>query len=379
MLYTAPTPKALLRSEPILVTGAAGHLGGAIARQLLARGSKVRALVRETSDLRGLPPGVEVVRGDVRRHTDVVTAMSGCAIVFHAAAIYSTDPSRANEIVSTAMEGTSNVVRAASENGIERLVCTSSVAAVGHNYDPTIALDEASWNSLPMDAYCSAKTDAERLAWALATELDVDMVVTNPGMVIGPGDFRPTPSNWFLLQYLRKPMPPYIDGGHSIVDIEDVARGHLLAATRGKRGERYILAGENVAVRDILATLARFCGARAPWIRLGPIALAAAGTALQLTAVATRSRPISSARKLLKLHRYYSYFFSRKAHADIGFTTRSSQEALARATAWFALQPGLLPTARRNAIQKGLERAAPDSLTPIADWLPMPSPGVGRR
>lgn len=340
-----------------LVTGANGHIGSHVVRALLAEGRQVRAMVRRTSDLRSLEGlAIEIVRGDVTRADDVGAAMAGCRSVFHTAAVYSTDPARAEEIMQTSLAGTRCIFEAAAKASVERLVYTSSVAAIGHNYDPAHVLNESSWNDAPMDAYCAAKTDSERLAWKLADELGVPTVAVNPATVLGPGDWKPTPSNWFVLQYLQSPRPVYYDGGHCYVDVEDVARGHLLAEARGIPGERYVLGGENVPIREVFESLSAMTGLARPRVRLGRSAMVAAAGVMELQAKAMGRRPLVTREKVRKIVGYHSYFSSERAERVLGYEARAVGDVLARSVAWFAGDRGFLTTSRRKQIHAVMSR-----------------------
>lgn len=337
----------------VLVTGASGHIGASLVRALEAEGRDVRALVRPTSDLRGLAgTKAEVVKGDVLDAASLRAAVRGCGVVYHAAALYCTDPARADEIRRAAVEGTRNLYAAiGAVGGVERVVYTSSVAALGHNYDPGRVLDESSWNDAPMDAYCAAKTDAERLAWSLARETGVPTVAVNPATVLGPNDWKPTPSNWLVLNYLTSPRPVYFDAGHSYVDVEDVARGHLLAERKGRPGERYVLGGENVTIREVFESLSAMTGLSRPRVRLSkPVLMLAAG-ALEGVAKVTRSRPLVTREKAGKIHGYHSYFSSAKAERELGYEFRAYGDALARTVRWF-LDAGMVPAPRARAVRR---------------------------
>lgn len=344
----------------VLVTGASGHIGANLVRALEAGGRDVSALVRSTSDLRGLAgTKAHVVQGDVLDPASFRDAAKGCDVIYHAAAVYCTDPARAEEIHRAAMEGTRNLYDAA--DGVKRIIYTSSVAAVGHNYDPGVVLDETSWNRAPMDAYCAAKTDSERLAWSLSKEKGIPTVVVNPGTVLGPHDWKPTPSNWLVLNYLRSPRPVYFDAGHCYVDVEDVARGHLLAEAKGRPGERYILGGDNVTIRDVFESLSSMTGLARPRVRLPRAALMAAAGGLEAASKLTRSRPLLTREKAGKIHGYYSYYTSEKAERELGYEWRAYGDALARAVEWF-LESGQVPARRADAVGRVFRQVHAGSL-----------------
>lgn len=341
----------------VLVTGASGHIGSHVVRALEREGREVRALVRPTSDLRGLQGAkAEVVKGDVLDVATLRDAVQGCDVVYHAAALYCTDPKRADDILRTAVEGTRNLYAAMGDaGGVARVVYTSSVAAIGHNYDPSRVLDESSWNDAPMDAYCQAKTDSERLAWDLARETSIPTVVVNPATVLGPNDWKPTPSNWLVLNYLQHPRPVYFDAGHCYVDVEDVARGHLLAEAKGRPGERYVLGGDNVTLRDVFESLSAMTGLARPRVKLSKGAVMAAASVMEAAAKVARTRPLVTREKAGRIVGYHSYFSSEKAERELGYEARAYGDALARTAAWF-VRSGFLPPRRAARLRAHMER-----------------------
>jgi dihydroflavonol-4-reductase len=325
-----------------LVTGAAGLVGANLARVLLADGAQeVRALVRPTSDLRGLRGlDVEIVHGDVRDAEAVTRAVAGCATVYHCAAVYQLVGGDDAVIVDTAVRGARNVLEAIGRAaGVERVVLTSSVVAVGRARSEDAPCDESSpWNVVEPYAYMVAKRRAEEAALALAAERALPLVVVNPSGVLGRHDWKPTPSATSVLTLLNAPLPLpfYPEGGTNLVDAEDVARGHLLAARRGRVGERYILAGENALYRDILATVAEIAGLWRPRFALGPRLAFGVGAAMEAAARLTGMTP-DLTRALAKQHvGIFQYYSARKAEGELGWTARPMRAVLERAVRWLA-------------------------------------------
>ncbi len=319
-----------------LVTGANGFLGAAVVRALLADGRAVRALVRPGSDRRNLERlDVDLAEGDITDPESLRRAVGGCAAVFHVAADYRLwvrDPApmyRAN------VEGSVNVLEAAANAGVERMVYTSSVATLGINADRKPA-DEDTPVSLDdmIGAYKRSKFLAEEAVRRRAAQLQYPVVTVNPSTPIGPGDVKPTPTGRIILDAAAGRMPAYVDTGLNIVHVDDVARGHLSALALGKSGERYILGGEDMSLRRILGVVGERVGRPASNVRLPhwlvyPIAVAAEGIAR-----VTRAEPrvtLDGVRMSTK----YMYFTSGKAERELGYRWRDPELAIAEAIEWF--------------------------------------------
>jgi dihydroflavonol-4-reductase len=319
-----------------LVTGANGFLGAAVVRALLADGRAVRALVRRGSDRRNLAGlDVEVAEGDITARDTLRAAASGCTAVFHVAADYRlwvADPApmyRAN------VEGSVNVLEGAAEAGAERLVYTSSVAVLGINPD-RVPADETTPVALEqmIGPYKRSKFLAEQAVWRRAAELDFPVVTVNPSTPIGPGDVKPTPTGRVILDAAAGRMPAYVDTGLNVVHVDDVARGHLQALTFGRRGERYILGGQDLSLRDILRLVGEHTGRPASNVRLPhwavyPIAVAAEGAA-RITG--REPRVTLDGLRMSKKHMYFS---SAKAQRELGYRWRDPKLAIADAIDWF--------------------------------------------
>ena len=319
-----------------MVTGATGFVGAAVARALLARGWAVRALTRPGSDTANLDDlDIERVPGDVTDAASVARATAGCTHVFHVAADYRLwvpDPARMRQVN---VDGTRNVLRAAADAGVERLVHTSSVATLGLHADgrPSDERTEASTDDM-IGPYKRTKFDAEREAARWARDEGLPVVIVNPSTPIGPGDVKPTPTGRMVLDAISGRMPAFVDTGLNIVHVDDVAEGHLLAMTHGVVGERYVLGGENLVLRDILARLARLSGRRPPRVRLPhglvlPIAHAAEAVARR---TGREPRLTVTGIRLAKKHMFFS---SQRARRELGYAPRPADAALADAVAWF--------------------------------------------
>src|SRR5262249_19743347 len=248
----------------VLVTGATGFLGSEVARELARQGHALRVLVRATSKLDGLA-GLEYekVVGDVLDPASIERALHGVAALIHVAAHTSAPPRGAAQVRAVTVEGTRNVMAAAAVRRGLRVVYTSSVAAVGATKRPRILDENATWDVGGMGyAYVDAKHDAEEIVLGHA-RAGMNVVILTPGMILGPGDVYIT-STRYVLEYLRGRSRFYPRGGLSFCDVREVAKAHVAALTRGRAGERYILAGQNVSHREALETLHRVSGGPRP-------------------------------------------------------------------------------------------------------------------
>jgi dihydroflavonol-4-reductase len=326
-----------MTDDDILVTGAAGFLGSAVVRRALARGLRVRVLVRPGSALRnleGLPP-VRIVVGDTRDAVAMRRALGGVRYLFHVAADYRLWAPTPGEIVRANTEGTETVMLAALECGVERVVYTSSVATlrVAGATSP-VKEDAAIEPGEAIGAYKLSKVLAERLVERLAAETGLPAVIVNPSTLIGPRDRRPTPTGRIVLEAAKGRMPAFVDTGLNLVHVDDVAEGHLLTLDRGDIGERYILGGQDVSLRQMLAEIAAMTGRRAPTVRLPRWPLYPLARAVEAVARHTGREPFITVDGL-DMSRYRMYFSSDKARLVLGYQPRPYQEGLEDALAWF--------------------------------------------
>lgn len=323
-----------------LVTGASGHIGAHVVRHLLAQGRAVRALVRPTSNLKGLEGlDVERVHGDVLDRSSLVAALRGCTAVYHLAAVVAEWARDPTVIYKTAIDGTANILHAvANTSGIERIIYTSSVAAVGMSHAPQELRNESHYNTEDQTHYSVAKTRAERLAKELAEKYQLPLVIVNPAVVLGPYDYRPTPATKIVVRYLKYRLPIYLDAGANVVHADDIARGHLLAEERGRIGDRYILSGDNLTIRELFSTLAQVVGRRPPSIELGRRTLSAVGWGAELLARLQRKPPLVTRTRVRSLIGRYSFYDASKAQRELGYTARPSRETLADAVQWVRAQ-----------------------------------------
>jgi len=319
-----------------LVTGANGFVGAAVVRALLDRGESVRALVREGSDTLNLDGlAVEIAHGDLRDAQSLRAASNGCATVFHVAADYRLWVPDEASMYATNVGGSVKVVESAAAAGVERLVYTSSVAVLGIRADKRPADEETPVSVDDMvGPYKRSKYLAEQAVREKAAELGFPVVTVNPSTPIGPGDLRPTPTGRIIVDAARGRMPAYVDTGLNVVHVDDVARGHVLARDVGTPGERYILGGADLSLREILELVAKQVGRRPPFVRLPrravyPVAIV--GEAL------ARLFPIEPlvTRDELRMARKHMYFSSHKAEAALGYQSRPPEAAIGDAITWF--------------------------------------------
>lgn len=320
----------------MLVTGATGFVGAALARELVARGARVRVLCRPTSPLANLEGlAVERVTGDLRQPDTLGPAVAGMRYLFHVAADYRLWVPDAAAMYATNVEGTVALLTAAKRAQVERVVYTSSVATLRVAPDTVAASEEDGLSETEaIGPYKGSKVAAERRAEALERELDLDVVIVNPSTPIGPGDIKPTPTGRVIVQAARGKIPAYVDTGLNLVGVEDVARGHIDALCYGRRGQRYILGGQNVTLAQFLAQIARIVGRPAPSVSLPraplyPLALVAEGFGR-----VTGREPFLT-RDALKMSKNRMYFSSAKAERELHYSARPYTEALDRAVHWF--------------------------------------------
>ena len=317
-----------------LVTGASGFVGSAVARVLAARGLSVRALARSGSPRRNLDElQAELALGDMRDEADMARAMKGVRYLFHVAADYRLWARDPEEIVRNNLLGTRTVMQAALAAGVERVIYTSSVAtlslkSVPANEDAPLSEADA------IGAYKRSKVVAERLVERMAAEQGLPAVIVSPSTPIGPRDVRPTPTGRIIVEAAAGRMPAFVDTGLNLVHVDDVAEGHWLAFEKGRVGERYILGGQDVTLREMLAEIARLAGRRAPTVNLPRGPLYPLAVAAEAVAQITGKEPFLTV-DALKMSRYRMFFSSAKAERELGYKARPYQEALADALAWF--------------------------------------------
>jgi len=314
-----------------LVTGATGFLGWHVAHLLIERGHNVRALCRPSSKFRELD--AERVEGDLRDLASLERAVAGCDRVFHVAADYRLWSRHSDELYQSNVEGTRNLLNAVQRVGIERVVYTSTVGCIGipknRPGDETETADERSMAG----HYKRSKWLAEQVAIQKARE-GVPVVIVNPTAPVGDHDWKPTPTGKIILDFLRNRIPAFIDTGLNLVDARDVAEGHLLAAERGRLGERYILGAENLTLQQILERLAALTGKKAPTMRIPYIVALTTGVISTALANVTGKQPLAPLEGV-RMARKKMFVSHAKATRELGFQPRPVSESLLRAVTWF--------------------------------------------
>src|SRR5512143_3225569 len=318
------------------VTGATGFVGSALVRKLPDRGEEVVALVRERSDLTNLAGlGVELAIGDLTDPGSIVKGMGGCGRVYHAAADYQLWVPDRKAIYAANVDGTRNVLDAARRCGVERVVYTSTVGALGNPGDGTPGREDTPVSISDMAGdYKRSKFMAELEAQRFAFE-GLPVVIVNPSTPVGPRDIKPTPTGKMVLDFVRGKMFAYLDTGLNIVDVDDVALGHILAMEKGRPGEKYILGNRDMTLREIFGILSRITGIPAPRVRL-PYGFVYA-VAIASTAVSDyiTHRPPLAPIDAVRMARKFMFFDPSKAVRELGLPQSPVEGALERAVKWF--------------------------------------------
>jgi len=325
----------MVKDGTVLLTGASGFVGSAVARRLREAGFPVRALVRTTSPVAHLADlGLEFVTGDLREPESVRRAMSGVRHLFHVAADYRLWARDPDELTQTNVAGTRLLMQEAMREGVERVVYTSSVATLaartdGVSADETMPLTEEK----AIGVYKRSKVAAERAVEALIAE-GLPAVIVNPSTPIGPRDVKPTPTGRIIVEAASGRMPAFVDTGLNMVHVDDVAEGHVLAFQRGRIGERYVLGGQNATLAEILATVAGAVGRRPPRIRIPRQALMPFAHVTEAVARVTGREPMLT-RDGLRMSKNKMFFSSAKAEAELGYRARPYREGIIDAIEWF--------------------------------------------
>jgi dihydroflavonol-4-reductase len=319
-----------------LVTGATGFLGNHVARQLVAAGHSVRVLVRPTSNLASLDGlNAERVTGDLQDMASLARAMKGVRRLFHVAADYRLWTQNPKEIYESNVEGTRRLLEVAGQSGVERVVYTSTVAtiAVGSHGASLPNEDTRATLGQMIGHYKRSKFLAEIEA-IKAAAAGVPVVIVNPTAPVGPGDWKPTPTGRIIVDFLNGKMPAYVDTGLNLVPVEDCAAGHLLAAEKGRSGERYILGARNLTLKEILGALASITGRSAPRVRLPHAVALAAGYADEFFSRLTGREPQIPVEGV-KMSRHRMFVESDKAQKELGYQPGAVEPALERAVRWY--------------------------------------------
>jgi dihydroflavonol-4-reductase len=320
----------------VLVTGAAGFIGSAVVRALLAKGASVRVFVRPTSDsgnLDDLP--VERLFGDLRDRRSVDRAVRDCEAVFHVAADYRLWVPQPKEMFANNVDGTRNVMLAAGESGVPRIVYTSSVATLGLPQDVAAADEDTPATQADMiGPYKQSKFAAEAVVRAMVADKGLPAVIVHPSTPIGPWDRRPTPTGQIIVEAASGHMPAYVDTGLNMVHVDDVAEGHLLALEQGKPGERFILGGDNLTLKEILVQIGDVTGRPAPRIQVPHKVVMPIAAMAEMWGRISHREPFVTLDGV-RLARKKMFFSSERAKRRLGYRPRPASEAIVDAIDWF--------------------------------------------
>jgi dihydroflavonol-4-reductase len=327
---------APISGKPVLVTGATGFVGTAVARALIATGRRVRALSRVNSDRRNIAGlDLEIAEGSLEDTASLAKAVAGCGTLYHVAADYRLWVRDPQAMYRANVDGTRALMTAALAAGVERVVYTSSVAVLGLHADGTPS-DENTPSTLDdmVGPYKRSKFLAEAEVRQLIVTRKLPAVIVNPSTPIGPRDIKPTPTGRMIVEAASGRMPAFVDTGLNLVHVDDVAQGHLLAEEQGRVGERYILGGENLSLAEILGRIAAIVGRSPPKVRLPlPVIWPVACVAEAWGRVTGREPMVTF--DSLRMARKKMYFSSAKAERDLGFRARPVDAALVDAIEWF--------------------------------------------
>jgi len=319
-----------------LVTGATGFLGSAIVRELLKDGRQVRVVVRKGADTRNISGlDLQIVNGDLRDVESLHSALKGCDSLYHAAAYYSLWDKDKRLIYDINVEGTRNILQSAQDQGVAKIVYTSTVGCIGlsANGQPNNEITPFDPLSLSND-YKKSKFEAEQIALEYASK-GLPVIIVNPSTPIGPRDIKPTPTGKIILDFLQRKMPAYVDTGLNLIDVADCARGHLLAEQKGAIGERYILGNRDMSLKEILDTLAKITGLKSPKIKLPYWVAYSAGWTCEMVSNYITKKPPAVPLAGVKMAKYFMYFDSSKAVRELGLPQNSVENALQAAVSWF--------------------------------------------
>jgi dihydroflavonol-4-reductase len=318
----------------VLVTGASGFLGSAIAAALRARGHAIRVLARPSSPRTNLNAADVVCEGDLRDRASLAAALKGARYLFHAAADYRLWARNPEEIRRSNVEGTRLIMEEALSAGVERIVYTSSVATLKITDGAVSTEDNALPDGEGIGVYKRSKVAAERLVEVMIQRDGLPAVIVNPSTPIGPRDVRPTPTGRIIVEAASGRMPAFVDTGLNLAHVDDVAAGHIAALERGRIGQRYILGGDNVLLGDMLADIARLVGRRAPKLKLPRTMLYPIAYGAELLATLRGVEPFITMDGL-RMARHHMFFDDSKARRELGYVSRPYVEGLADGIAWF--------------------------------------------
>ncbi|MDR3606306.1 MAG: NAD-dependent epimerase/dehydratase family protein [Oligoflexia bacterium] len=327
-----------MSTQNALVTGASGFVGSHVAELLLKEGHDVRVLVRPTSNRDQLASGLEVVEGDLRDPESLRKAVQGRDTVYHVAADYRFWAKNPRELYDNNVQGTDNILRASRDAGVKKFVYTSTVGTIGLSAQPapcdeTTPIKPGQFSN----HYKLSKWEAEKVALGYARE-GFPVVIVNPSTPIGPGDAKPTPTGQIIVDFMRGKIPAYVNTGLNFVDVRDVARGHLLAAEKGRIGERYILGNQNMTMLEFLELLGDLTQRAAPRYRIPyPVAWMAGALSTAFADLVTKKAPAVPL-EAVKMSKNFMFFDTSKSLRELGVPQSPVRQAAAEALTWFAIR-----------------------------------------
>ncbi len=332
----------------VLVTGANGHIGANVTRELLAQGHEVRAFVRSSGDLSGLDGlDIELVYGDVMQLDTLIPAAQGCDKIIHLAAVYKTIAKTAEEIVEPAVVGSRNIFEAAKSAGIDRIVYTSSIASIGFSSSATKMRDGDDWNDDAQNPYYVAKTQSEKVAQSLSEQYGIEVIVLCPAIVLGAYDYRVTPSNQLVMDWVNGVGQTY-QGGLNLVDVRDVAEAHVAALTLGENRRRYVLGGQNLEVKKIGQLLKQVSGVKPLHLPTPRSITLVFASIVEWISKLIGVKPLFTRDLVFEVVGRYGFYDTSETNRTFKLSPRSPKDALASSLAWLIKQQKI----RKAVIEK---------------------------
>ncbi len=319
----------------LFVTGATGFVGSHVARMAAEQGAELRLLTRRTSVTANLPKGAELVQGDLREPARFAAALQGCDALIHVAADYRLWVPDPAEMYKANVEGTRELLRLAREAGVRRVVYTSSVATMGFRKDASVVDEETPVSEADMIGhYKRSKWMAEQVAIE-AARAGQEIVILNPTTPVGSMDVKPTPTGRIIVDFLNKKFPAYVDTGLNLVDVDEIAQTHLVALERGRFGERYILGGENLTLKQILDRLAAMTGLPSPTVKVQHAVAMAFAFFDEMVTGKLRSKEPRATVEAVRMGKKMMWASSAKAERELGWRVVPVDDALGKAVEWF--------------------------------------------
>ncbi len=318
----------------VLVTGANGHIGCNVVRELIDKGYVVKAFVREGSNLKGLEGlDIEYAYGDVMKLDTLAPAALGCDRIIHLAAVYKTIAETPEEIVEPAVIGSKNVFEAAKQAGIKRVVYTSSVASIGFSDNPNQMRNGDDWNDDAQNPYYIAKTKSEKVAQQLSRDYDIELIVLCPALVLGAYDYRVTPSNQLVMDWLNGVGQTY-RGGLNLVDVRDVAAAHVAALEKGENRKRYVLGGDNMLVKDIGKLLKKMTGIKPMHLPMPRGVTLIFASIVEFISKLFGVRPLFTRDLVFEVIDRYGFYDCSDTNTTFGIQPRSTEECMKSSIEW---------------------------------------------